>query len=158
MARTDQKLSPPHALPRYRTRTFGPLAATRTGVVQRGSVRTRLAGVLFPLIVAGTTLVGCGRTDIDLGEGSAAEQMDYDVEVQRDVELDDASTVHVELVTPSPPVARADLMGLTTGVTLEDVIAAVCPDGSPIVELDATGDQPVFIVYMQDELRALIWM
>jgi hypothetical protein len=158
MARTDHKLSPPHALPRYRTRTFGPLAPTRTSPTHRASVRTRLAGLLFPLLVAGTTLVGCGRTDIDLPEGSAAEQMDYDVEVERDVELDDTSLVHVELVMPSPPVARADLMGLSTGVALEDVIASVCPDGSPIVELDATGEQPVLIVYMQDELRALIWM
>lgn len=157
MARTDHKLSPPHALPRYRARTFGPLSADRIPLTRRGKTSPRLATLLFPLLMAGT-LVACGRTDIELPEGSAAEQMDYDVEVERDVELDDASLVHVELVTPSPPIARADLMSLATGVTLEDVIAAVCPDGSPIVELDATGDQPVIIVHMDDELRALIWM
>jgi hypothetical protein len=114
--------------------------------------------LLIPALALGLTAFGCGRTDYDFGDDGAAEQMNYDVEVERDVELDDASIVHVELVFPAPPAARSDLMGLINGVPMEDVLDAVCPDGSPIVELDNTGDAPALLVYMDDSLRAVIWL
>lgn len=121
-------------------------------------VRTRLASLLLPALVFGLAAVGCGRTEIDFVDQNAAEQMNYDVDVERDVQLDDASVVHVELVAPAPPAARSDLMGLVSGVPMDDVLSAVCPDGSPIVELDNTGEAPALLVYMQSQLRAVIWL
>jgi len=121
-------------------------------------MRSRLASLLLPAVFFGLTALGCGRTDFDFGDGTVAEQMNYDVEVERDVELEDASVVHVELVFPAPPAARSDLMGLVNGVPMDDVLNAVCPDGSPVVELDNTGEVPMLLVYMQTELRAVIWL
>ncbi len=156
MARHDSKHSPPHALPRFLPVSLSPRLPMRREY-KPSPVRSRLATLLLPAVLAGASF-GCGRTDVFLPEGSAAEQMAYDVELARDVELDNAELAHVELVAPSPTAARAGLMGLTDGVPVEDVIAAVCPDGSPTVELDTTGEEPVIVIYMQDELRAVIWM
>lgn len=159
MARTASKHSPPHAIPRHRPATF---VLHGRGSVQVHSKRTpfrsRLASFVLPLVAFGLTALGCGRTDYDFGDSDVAEQMNYDVDVERDVELEDASVVHVELVFPAPPAARSDLMGLVNGVPLEDVLDAVCPDGSPIIELDNTGELPMMLVYMDDGLRAVIWL
>lgn len=161
MARFTSKHTHPHAVPRRRPVSFAPGGAQiweRTDDGRRMPVRSRLASLLIPAVFLGLSVAGCGRTDVMLPDESAAEQMDYAVEVERDVELDDASVVHVELVSPAPPSARSGLMGISNGVPVEDVIAAVCPDGSPIVELDATGEIPAIVIYMDDELRAVIWM
>jgi len=152
------KLSPPHALPRFRPATLGPLAPIRCDDALRRRRVSRLAGVVVPLLLAGATFVGCGRTEVILDDGTVAEQMDWDVDAERDVVLDDQSVVHVELVAPAPNGTRASLMSLSDGVSLEQVIGSVCPDGSPVLELDATGDEPVLLVHMEDELRAAIWM
>jgi hypothetical protein len=103
-------------------------------------------------------LAACGRTEVWSPEGTSAEQMDYEVDVERDVELDDASIVHVELVTPSPDPARVSLMALDAGIPLDAVIAAVCPDGTPTVELDNTGEIPALLIFVGTELRSVIWL
>ena len=154
----DKKLAPPHALPRVRACSIAPRPAqlrSRFADGRRMHVQSRLlAGLLFGLVA----LSGCGRTDlIDIHDG-AGNEGELEIDFRRELTLTDDNIVLVELVAPAPSELRVALIALEDGVALDDVIATLCPDDEPQIELDATGETPEMRVYRDGQLRGIIWM
>ena len=98
-----------------------------------------------------TSMAACGRTDFgDYGTSVA----DYEVQVTREVVLDDDNVVLVELAAPTPEAAEAALMALQDGTSIDDLVVAITPEGDR--DVFAVADAPVQ-VRVDGTLRAVIW-
>lgn len=141
---------PPHAVPQKRPRTLLP---AKPHTAPQG--RLGLAAVVLLGMLGLAALPGCGRSD--LLEGSLLDNGDdMQVELSRELELDDSRIVLVELLAPALPAARTNLVALQDGISYDQLLTGICPDGDPEVVFN-TNDVPVLEVYMDGELRALIY-
>ena len=107
--------------------------------------------VLLACSLALPTVVGCGRTDLgDYG----VQVEDYEVQTTREILLNNDEVVLVELATPTPPSVESALMAVRDGVSIDDLVLTVSPEGDR--EVFAVADAPVQ-VYVGGTLRAVIW-
>lgn len=106
---------------------------------------TILAGLALAL-----SLTACGRSDMFDDEPAGI----YDVDQSREVILDDGELVFVELAAPSDAEVTSALMELDDGCTIDDLIAAVAPEGD--LKIKNFGEVAMH-VRVDDQLRAVIW-
>ncbi len=150
MARPRPASRHTHAVPHVRPSSLPPRVA---GLARpRRPLRPLLAGLL--LVATAAQIGGCGRSGFDFLDDVAQQG---DVEVSRELTLDDDNIVLVELVSPAPEQSRLARFELEDGVDINAVVDAVTETDSPELFLDATSSIPVIEVWEQGELRALIW-